>query len=190
MLKSIMLPKISTQKILFMGSPDFACPSLKSLIAHYPKNILAVCSQADKIRGRNKSIQETPVKKLAKELGVDEVKFKTAQVYEYKNGNPLIPSIDKYSRYALEKDGTYSLKNKLSNECWKMWHSCVVSWDGKIVPCCFDKDATHSMGDLKKQAFEEIWQGSTYKKFREQILLSRSQIDICKNCTEGTKVWA
>tara|TARA_B100000683_G_scaffold134701_1_gene131444 strand:+ start:784 stop:1803 length:1020 start_codon:yes stop_codon:yes gene_type:complete len=130
------------------------------------------------------------VKVLAKELGVDEVKFKTAQVYEYKNGNPLIPTIEKYSRYALEKDGTYSLKNKLSNECWKMWHSCVVSWDGKIVPCCFDKDASHSMGDLKKEAFEDIWQGSTYKRFREQILLSRSQIDICKNCTEGTKVWA
>ena len=71
---------------------------------------------------------------MAKELGVDEVKFKTAQVYEYKNGNPLIPTIEKYSRYALEKDGTYSLKKSLGNECWKMWHSCVVSWDGKIIP--------------------------------------------------------
>src|SRR5690606_14256719 len=30
------------------------------------------------------------VKKLARELGVDEVKFKTAQVYDYENGNELI----------------------------------------------------------------------------------------------------
>lgn len=28
---------------------------------------------------------------LAKELGVDEVAFKTAQVYDYENGNRLIP---------------------------------------------------------------------------------------------------
>ena len=66
MLNSSMLSKISTQKILFMGSPEFACPSLTNLIQQYPKNIIAVCSQSDKIRGRNKAIQETPVKKLAK----------------------------------------------------------------------------------------------------------------------------
>ena len=36
--------------------------------------------------------------RLADELGVDEVKLKTAQVYDYEFGNPLIPSIEKYSR--------------------------------------------------------------------------------------------
>jgi MoaA/NifB/PqqE/SkfB family radical SAM enzyme len=35
------------------------------------------------------------IKKLGREMGVDEVKFKTAQIYDYKNGNPLIPTIDK-----------------------------------------------------------------------------------------------
>ena len=134
--------------------------------------------------------QISDVKKLAKEYGVDEVKFKTAQVYEFENGNPLIPDIDKYSRYAQQKDGTYKLKNTLENQCWKMWHSCVVTWDGKVVPCCFDKDASHPMGDLNTRSFESIWKGSSYKSFREKVLLSRDQIDICKNCTEGTKVWA
>lgn len=37
------------------------------------------------------------VYKLAKEIGVDEVKLKSAQVYDYKNGNPLIPNNQKYS---------------------------------------------------------------------------------------------
>ncbi|MDC3209632.1 radical SAM protein, partial [Chitinophagales bacterium] len=36
---------------------------------------------------------------LGKDLGVDEVKLKTAQVYDFKNGNELIPSIEQYSRY-------------------------------------------------------------------------------------------
>jgi len=37
--------------------------------------------------------------KLAEEIGIDEVKLKTAQVYEYEKGNDLIPTIEKYSRY-------------------------------------------------------------------------------------------
>jgi MoaA/NifB/PqqE/SkfB family radical SAM enzyme len=39
------------------------------------------------------------VKKLAHDLGVDEVVFKTAQVYDFEKGNPLIPDNIKYSRY-------------------------------------------------------------------------------------------
>lgn len=129
------------------------------------------------------------VKKLANELGVDEVVFKTAQVYDFENGNPLIPDNIKYSRYKKNTDGTYSIKNKLLNQCWRMWSSCVVTWDGVVVPCCFDKDAKHQLGDLKKQSFKELWKSIKYQNFRKSILKSRQEIDICKNCSEGTKVW-
>lgn len=128
--------------------------------------------------------------RLAEEIGIDEVKLKTAQVYDYKNGNPLIPTLDKYARYAKQPDGTYKVKNKLLNHCWKLWHSCVITWDGLVVPCCFDKDAKHRLGDLKKSTFEELWQANEYQAFRRKILSGRDQIDICTNCTEGCKVWA
>lgn len=128
------------------------------------------------------------VKKLANELGVDEVVFKTAQVYDFENGNPLIPENIKYSRYKKNVDGTYSIKNKLLNQCWRMWSSCVVTWDGVVVPCCFDKDAKHQLGDLKTQLFKELWESNKYQNFRQSILKSRQEIDICKNCSEGTKV--
>ena len=130
------------------------------------------------------------VKKLASDLGVDEVVFKTAQVYDFEKGNPLIPDNIKYSRYKKKPDGTYSIKNKLLNQCWRMWSSCVVTWDGVVVPCCFDKDAKHQLGDLKKQSFKELWKSNKYQGFRQSILKSRQEIDICKNCSEGTKVWA
>jgi radical SAM protein with 4Fe4S-binding SPASM domain len=130
------------------------------------------------------------VKKLAKELGVDEVVFKTAQVYDFKNGNSLIPENIKYSRYKKNNDGTYSVKNKLLNQCWRMWSSCVVTWNGIVVPCCFDKDAKHQLGDLKKDAFKKLWKSDKYQGFRHSILKSRQEIDICQNCSEGTKVWA
>lgn len=127
---------------------------------------------------------------LAKELGVDAVGLKTAQVYDYENGNPLIPDQDKYSRYRKTKDGTYEIKNGLANSCWRMWRSCVITWDGKVVPCCFDKDAHHQLGDVSQTSFTELWRSAGYDDFRQSLLRSRSEVEICKNCTEGTKVWA
>jgi radical SAM protein with 4Fe4S-binding SPASM domain len=127
--------------------------------------------------------------RLAEEIGVDEVKLKSAQVYEYRDGNDLIPTIEKYARYRRNSDGTYSVKHTLVNHCWKLWHSCVITWDGMVVPCCFDKDAIHRLGDLRQQSFADIWHGEAYQNFRSKILLGRDQIDICTNCTEGCKVW-
>jgi radical SAM protein with 4Fe4S-binding SPASM domain len=70
-----------------------------------------------------------------------------------------------------------------------MWHSAVITWDGRVVPCCFDKDAQHQMGSLQEKSFTDIWQNETYRNFRASILKGRSNIDICRNCTEGTQVW-
>ncbi len=130
------------------------------------------------------------VKKLAQEMGVDDVRFKTAQIYDFENGNDLIPTIDKFSRYMKQENGTYKIKNKLGNSCWKLWHSCVITWDGLVVPCCFDKDAQHRLGDLKKLDFKTIWNEKLYKDFRAKLIQGRKNIDICANCSEGTKVWS
>ncbi|SIO46311.1 SPASM domain-containing protein [Chitinophaga niabensis] len=129
------------------------------------------------------------IKKLAAEVGVDEVRFKTAQVYDYEEGNRLIPTIDKYSRYRKNEDGTYAIKNTMEDHCWRLWHSPVITWDGLVVPCCFDKDATHKLGDLKSSSFKTLWHNESYVNFRSQIIKGRKHIDICANCSEGTKVW-
>lgn len=166
------------------------------------------------------------IKKLGKEIGVDEVKIKSAQIYDYENGNERIPTKEKYSRYKKMEDGSYELKNdsgyvsplltfflkrrakkgrigeresKAEVSCWRMWYSCVITWDGKIVPCCFDKDAKHILGSLttkggsafggKEETFKNIWLNGSYTKFRSSLLKSRKEIDICRNCSEGTKVW-
>lgn len=135
--------------------------------------------------------QADEIKLLAKECGVDEVRFKTAQVYDYINDpNQLIPSTNKFSRYKKNNAGNYQLKNSLYNHCWRLWHATVITWDGLVVPCCFDKDAQHKLGDLKGKPFKEIWHHADYVDFRKQILRSRKNIDICSNCSEGTKVWS
>ena len=129
-------------------------------------------------------------KKLAKEIGVDSIVFKTAQIYDFINGNTLIPEQTKYSRYKKNKNGKYEIKNKLLNHCWKLWQTSVITWDGKMVPCCFDKDAKYTMGNLTESSFNTIWKGESYTKFRKSVLKSRKENDICSNCSEGTKVWS
>lgn len=131
------------------------------------------------------------VHKLATEIGADAVWLKTAQIYDYENDpNQLIPSINKYSRYKKNSAGLYQPKNKLANHCWKLWHANVITWDGLVVPCCFDKDATHQLGNLSSQSFRETWKSPAYKQFRSSLMQGRKNIEICANCSEGTKVWS
>ncbi|NCW88830.1 MAG: radical SAM protein, partial [Chitinophagia bacterium] len=128
-------------------------------------------------------------KKLADEMGVDAIWFKTAQVYDFENDpNELIPVNAKYSRYKKTSTGT-QFKGNLTNHCWRLWHDPVITWDGLVAPCCFDKDASHRLGDLRDQSFESIWRSDAYQSFRSKILQGRKNIDICSNCSEGTRVW-
>ena len=135
---------------------------------------------------------------LAKKIGVDDLWLKTAQIYEPKDDHPLIPTQDKYARYRRNASGVWEVKrlrpgsagNKLEDNCWKMWHSCVITWDGRVVPCCFDKDAHHVLGDLRTHSFRELWNSDAYNDFRRTLLKSRSSIEMCRNCSEGSPVWA
>ena len=129
-------------------------------------------------------------RKLASDLKVDAITFKTAQLYDFKHGNDLMPVNEKFSRYKKNSEGIYEIKNKLENQCWRMWRGSVVTWDGGIVPCCFDKDAQHSMGSVKNQSFKSVWKNPLYNSFRKGVLNGRDSIEICRNCSEGTKVWS
>ena len=130
------------------------------------------------------------IKALGAEIGVDAVRFKTAQVYDYSNDpHKLIPTIQKYSRYKKDGAGEMQVKNGLGNHCWKLWHANVITWDGIVVPCCFDKDATHQLGNLANKPFKEVWQSNEYHAFRKNLMTSRKSIDICANCSEGLSVW-
>ena len=139
---------------------------------------------------RHNEHQIEDVKALASEIGVDDVWLKTAQVYDYQNDpNSLIPSIARYSRYKRDRNGAMQFKGNNAKHCWRLWHDPVITWDGAVVPCCFDKDAQHKLGDLKQQSFKELWRNGDYKRFRAGVLQSRQNIDICANCSEGVTVW-
>ena len=55
-------------RVIFMGTPDFAVPSLRALSAEY--NVLLVVTQPDRRSGRGKKVAFSPVKQTAIELGL------------------------------------------------------------------------------------------------------------------------
>lgn len=130
------------------------------------------------------------IKQLGKKLGVDQISIKTAQVYDFENSAQFIPDNKSLSRYKKNASGQFEIKNKLLNHCWRMWQGCVVTWDGKVVPCCFDKDAQHTVGNMQTHSFDQIWHSADYQNFRYSVLTARKELDICKNCSEGTAVFA
>lgn len=136
---------------------------------------------------RHNAHQIDEVRRLAKDLGVDKLSLKSAQVYEFEEESNFIPESTKYSRYEKGSDGMYRIKSVLPNRCHRMWSSCVITWDGGVVPCCFDKDANHRMGTLDKEKLRDVWKSKEYHRFRQSILSDRKQNEICRNCSEGLR---
>jgi radical SAM protein with 4Fe4S-binding SPASM domain len=114
------------------------------------------------------------------------LKLKSMQIINNEHIDYWMPGKEKYKRYR-KNNGTYTLKNAFSNNCLRLWLNPVVTFDGKVVPCCFDKNADHIMGDLNKSSFREIWHGEKFKIFRDSVLKGRSSVEICRNCTSGLK---
>ena len=56
-------------RIVFMGTPEFALPSLRRL-AHSGHDVAAVYTQPDRPAGRGRNVAKTPVKRAAEELGL------------------------------------------------------------------------------------------------------------------------
>lgn len=127
------------------------------------------------------------VLEYGRETGVDKVVFKTMQVSSYSNALHFLPENKQYRRYETA-DGSFKVKGKMKNKCFALWRTSVITWDGRVVPCCFDKDADFTLGILNGDDFESVWKSAEYKAFRQKVLFSRTGIDMCSNCTEGMKM--
>ena len=58
-----------TLRIIYMGTPEFAVPSLKLLVSN-GWNVVAVVTAPDKPQGRGRKLMGSPVKQAAEELGI------------------------------------------------------------------------------------------------------------------------
>jgi radical SAM protein with 4Fe4S-binding SPASM domain len=132
---------------------------------------------------KNNEHQIKEAEHFAKEVGA-QLKFKSMQVLSDNDIEKWMPVGEKYRRYK-KINGNYVIKNSMPDRCMRLWFNPVITWDGKVIPCCFDKDAEHVMGDLNKDTFRAIWNNSAYSEFRKLVFTHRKTIPICRNCTSG-----
>ena len=114
-----------------------------------------------------------------KRLGADRLVFKTAQLYDYTDGHPLMPTREKYSRYVKGADGHYRRK-PLRRGCMRVWSGVVVTADGDVLPCCYDKMRAHAYGNILNARMKDLFSGEKAAAFRKAAL--HEQPEICKEC--------
>lgn len=142
---------------------------------------------------RHNEHEKESVKALAEELGVDKITYKTAQIYDQQDVQVFLPENGEFRRYEVEGE-SFRLRNgrdTIPNMCRKLWMQPVINWDGSVTPCCFDKDGDFAMGTYGDEGraggFSALWNNDRFNAFRRRVLVNRSAIEMCRNCTEGIR---
>ena len=182
------LDEESYQQYRVGGTFEQADKGLKSLINRKKeRNLTKPFVEFQFIVMKQNENQMDAVRKYCKEIGVDKLVFKTMQISSYENAVKFLPTNKNYQRYTLD-DHSFKIKNGIKNHCFALWRTSVITWDGRVVPCCFDKDAVNEIGIVNGKAFKDVWSSEKYNYFRKKVLSSRKSVSMCTNCTEGLKV--
>jgi len=118
-------------------------------------------------------------KRVYRSLGADRLVFKTAQLYDYQHGHPLMPTNPRYSRYIQGSDGLYH-RRKLRKGCFRVWSGCVITTSGEVLPCCYDKDHSHAYGNIMEKPLAELFANDRAQSFRRAAY--QQTPTICQEC--------
>ena len=129
------------------------------------------------------------IKQNYKKLGATHLVFKTAQLYDYENGNPLMPTQERYARYTKIGENKYIRKKRFTDNshikfkpCLRLWSGCVITTSGEVLPCCYDKEHQHSFGNIYQNHLSDIFHSQTAQQIRERVLSKKDMPTMCSNC--------
>lgn len=152
---------------------------------------------------RSNEREQALMRKTYRLLGADRLTFKTAQFYDYQYGNPLMPARDRDRRYEQCADGTYRLKRHPLRQlwqtltgispCYRLWAGCVLSTNGDVLPCCYDKSHHYPYGNIHHASLTTLFRSKQANDFRRQVIHAPSRQksglatatqppEICQNC--------
>ena len=120
---------------------------------------------------------------IKKKYQIDTISIKTAQIYS-SDQIAMLPKKSRYSRYIIDENGNAQIKAKLPNYCKRIIFGSVITWDGNLVPCCFDKDADYICGNVDMKSVDAIRNDKLYSDFIDSVFTQRKKISMCNNCTE------
>ena len=165
------------------GCIDTVLGGLKNMAEAVRKNRSSLKIDIQVLVNKFNEHQIPQIRKLTSAMNFS-LRLKSMQINSKDNIDRWMPSDKKFRRYQ-RTNGEFEIRSTLPGRCARLWFNPVITWDGKVLPCCFDKNGDHIMGDLNNESFREIWNGSKYRLFRKLLLADRSAIEICRNCTSG-----
>lgn len=93
----------------------------------------------------------------------------------------------KFAANLKKNPGTYklSVKQNKYHPCSHLWNSFVITYDGKVVPCCRDLNNELIIGDLEEKSITQIWFGEEYYRLRKLHTQKRiDEIELCRHCSK------
>jgi radical SAM protein with 4Fe4S-binding SPASM domain len=139
---------------------------------------------------RHNESQLPAMRRLAEDLGVDRFIEKTVGIPathpDFQSlARDLLPSDLSRSRYQRLDDGTYVIAGTPPSLCEYVYSTMVINSNGDVVPCCYDGESQHVMGNVFRQPLKEVWRGAAFQRFRRLVRESSNAIPICRGCPEG-----
>lgn len=105
-----------------------------------------------------------------------------ARKLSYKKG--LRTNLEELQKDFLHLEGIYSSRNGNYNNkiCLLPWLQAFISVEGDISPCCaLYTNMKMSMGNVLKEAFDDVWNGEKYRKLRRDFKKG-VKYSICRDC--------
>ncbi|TVR13738.1 MAG: methionyl-tRNA formyltransferase [Phormidium sp. GEM2.Bin31] len=112
--------------LIFLGTPQFAVPSLKTLIQQPGMEVLAVVTQPDKRRGRGKTLIPSPVKAVAVEAGIP--------VWQPQKIKKDVETLDKLRNSQADFFVVVAYGQILSQEILEMPRLGCINGHGSLLP--------------------------------------------------------
>lgn len=169
------------------GDHSLVTDGIRRLAATLRDSRSALKAEIQYLLHRGNEHEATATAEFASSLGLG-FKIKSIQVLDNARAGEWMPAAWRKSRYIMS-EGRWMPATSPARGCLRMWTTAVVTAGGEVVPCCYDKNATHAMGNLNEQTFSQIWHSRQYGLFRDKVMKSRNLVDMCRNCPQGLRIF-
>jgi radical SAM protein with 4Fe4S-binding SPASM domain len=127
-------------------------------------------------------------KELAARLEVDRLHLIRPRVRSLAQAKDFLPNEKEYWLYDgnLYNRGVLSPQHHrwVSRQCFWLWNSTVITWNGDVVPCCNDVHGDHVMGNILREDMASIWNNDLYRRLRGAVLHHKQSVSLCGHCVE------
>jgi radical SAM protein with 4Fe4S-binding SPASM domain len=77
-----------------------------------------------------------------------------------------------------------TIHNDSPAACSFPWENMTVTWDGDVVPCCFDYNKKLILGNVLDHTLSHIWNDAPMQALREEFLAGKVTNPLCRCCEQ------